>query len=160
MTESRYEKYIIRKPTPPDLSIKWGRSDLGIMAPSHFLSPRGRLKEFNTMLEYAWIVKDCAFGVTSEKAPHKHDCDEIFLFMGTNPEDSDDLGANIEFWLGEGEEAEQVKINTSALVLVPGGLLHMPMFVKNVRKPLLQVVVGLNIGESLKKTIKYPLRGL
>lgn len=160
MTGSRYEKYVVRRPTPPDLNINWGRADLGVMAPFHFLSPTGPIIESNTMVEFAWIVRDCAFGVTQEKAPHKHDCDEIFLFMGTNPEDTNDLGSEVEFWLGEGEETEKIKINTSSLVFIPKGLLHMPLFCKNVKKPLLQVVIGLNIGETLKNTIKYPVRGL
>jgi hypothetical protein len=160
MAASKYEKYVIRQATPPDLSINWGRPDLGIMAPSFFLTPGERLKESDTMLEYAWVVKDSAFGVTPEKAPHKHDCDEIFLFMGINPEDPNDLGAEVEFWLGEGKETEKIKINTSSLVFIPKGLLHMPLFCRNVKKPILQVVIGLNVGQKLKNVIKYPVRGV
>ncbi len=160
MKESRYEKYVVREPEPPDPSIEWGRADLGIMAPFHFLRPTGPIKGTNTMLEYAWITKDRASGVTAEKAPHKHDCDEIFVFMGTNPEDPNDLGAEVEFWLGEGEETEIIKINTSSLVFVPKGLLHMPLFCRNVKKPILLVVIGLNVGEALENVTKYPVRGL
>jgi hypothetical protein len=160
MTQSRYEKYVVRKPVPPDFGIKWGRPDLGVVAPFHFLSPSGPIKGANTMVEYTWITKDCASGVTAEKAPHKHDCTEIFVFMGTNPEDPDDLGADIEFWLGEGKETEQIKINTPAAVIVPGGLLHMPIFCRNVKRPSLRIVVGLNIGNALQNTVKYPVRGI
>jgi len=160
MIGSRYEKYVVNRPAPPDLNIKWGRPELGIIVPNFFLSPAGPIKESNAMVEFAWIVEDCVFGVTQEKPPHKHDCDEVFLFIGINPKDTDDLGAEVEFWLGEGEETEKIRINTSALVFVPKGLLHLPLFFKNVKRPLLWEVVGLNIGDALKNSIKYPVRGL
>ena len=160
MKESRYEKYVVRKSVPPDFSIEWGRHDLGIVAPFHFLRPGGPIAEANAMVEFTWITQDCASGVTSQKSPHKHDCDEIFLFMGTNPEDMDDLGAEVEFWLGEDEETEKIMLTTSSLVFVPRGLLHMPIFYRNVRRPSLRIVIGLNTGEALKNTTRYPVRGV
>ena len=161
MAASKYEKYVIRHAKTPDMNINWGRTDLGVMPPSFFLTPGEPLsKETNTMLEYAWVVKDSAFGVTQDRGPHKHDCDEIFLFMGTNPEDPDDLGAEVEFWMGDGEETEKIKINTSSIIIAPKGLLHLPMFFRNVKRPVLNVVIGINIGETLQSTVRYPPRGV
>ncbi len=156
----KYEKYVVTKTIPPDPSIKWGIPELGITDLFHFLTPSGPIKESNTMLEFAWIVKGSAFGVTEDKPPHAHECDEIFLFMGSNPEEPDKLGAEIEFWMGEGDETEIIKMNTSGLVFVPKGLVHLPLFFRNVKKPLIWIVIGLNIGEKLKNTTKYPIRGL
>jgi hypothetical protein len=133
---------------------------LGIILPYFFLRPEGPLKEANTMLEHVWLTEDCAFGVTAEKPPHKHDCDEIFMFLGTSPKNPDDLGAEVEFWLGEGEETEIIKTNTSSVIFVPKGLLHLPFFCRNVKKPLLHMVIALNIGGTLQKTEKYPVRGV
>ena len=160
MPASSYEKYVVRDPIPPDLSINWGRPELGVILPYFFLRPEGPVKEANSLMEHVWITEDCAFGVTEEKPPHKHDCDEIFLFLGTNPDDSRDLGAEVEFWLGEGEATEKVSFATSAVIFVPGGLLHLPFFCRNVKKPLLHMVLGLNVGETLKSTQKYPVRGV
>ena len=156
--KSRYEKYVVRSSTPPDPSIQWGISELGITDLYHYLRPSGPVNESNTMIEFAWIEKDSAFGVTQDKPPHSHECDEIFLFMGTNPKDRDELGAEVEFWMGEEKGTEIIKLNTSGLVFVPKGLVHLPLFFKNVKKPLLWMVIGLNIGETLKDTIKYPVR--
>ncbi len=160
MAASRYEKYVVRKSSPPDPNIKWGRPDLGIPDLYHFLKPSGPLKESNTMIEFAWIVKNSAFGVTQDKPPHKHDCDEVFLFMGTNPKDNSELGAEIEFWMGEGEETEKIRVGTSGLIFVPKGVVHLPLFFKNVKKPLLWMVIALNIGDTLQNTILYPVRGV
>lgn len=158
--ESRYEKYVVRKSTPPDPGVKWGIPEMGIPELYHFLRTAGPVRESNTMMEFAWITRDTAFGVTPDKPPHRHDCAEFFIFMGTNPEDRDELGAEIEFWMGEGEATEIIRIDTSGLVFVPKGLVHLPLFFRNVKKPLLWMVIALNIGETLKDTVKYPVRGL
>ena len=160
MKESKFEKYVVRESTPPNPSIQWGISELGITDLYHFLRPDGPIKQSNTMVEFAWITKDSAFGVTKDKPPHSHDCDEIFVFLGTDPDDNTKLGADVEFWLGEGAEAEIIKLNTSGLVFVPKGLVHLPLFFKNVTKMLLWGVIGLNIGETLHNTDKYPVRGV
>ena len=158
--KSKYEKYVVRESTPPEPSIQWGIHELGIADLYHYLSPSGPIKESNTMIEFAWIEKDSAFGVTQDKPPHTHQCDEIFLFMGTNPKDRYELGGEVEFWMGEGKGTEIIRLNTSGLIFVPKGVVHLPAFFKNVKKPLLWMVIGLNIGETLKDTIKYPVRGI
>ena len=160
MTASRYEKYVVRKTIPPETGIKWGLPELGIVDLHFFLRPNGPVKEANTMLEFAWIVKDSAFGVTEDKPPHAHPCDEIFIFMGSNPEDPEELGAEIEFWMGEGEDTEVIRLNTSGLVFVPGGLVHLPLFFKNVRRPLVWTVLALNVGRTLESNVKHPVRGI
>ena len=80
--------------------------------------------------------------------------------MGSGPEDKASLGAEIAFWMGEGDETEIIKMNTSGLIFVPKGLLHLPIFFKNVKKPLIWIVIALNIGQTLEGTTKYPVRGL
>jgi hypothetical protein len=158
--KSKYAKYVVTEASPPDPSIKWGIPKLGITDLYHYLKPTGPIKESNTMIEVAWIAKDSAFGVTKDKPPHSHDCDEIFMFMGTNPRDKDELGADVEFWMGEGKETEIIKLNKSGLIFVPKGLVHLPVLFKNVKKPLLWFVLALNIGDTLAHTIKYPVRGI
>ncbi len=161
MMESKYEKYVVRQLIPPDLSIAWGRPELGWVAPYHFMKPpTGPIKEANTLVEFLWITKDCASGVTPRKSSHKHDCAEIFVFLGTNPDDVMDLGADVEFWLGEVEETEKITFNTTTLIYVPRGLLHFPIFYRNVKRPSLRVVIGLDVGEALQNVTRYPVRGV
>ena len=160
MTESKYEKYVVRHLIPPDPNVEWGLSELGIPELFFLLRSSGPIKESNTMIEYAWIVKDTAFGVTRDRPPHSHDCDEIFIFLGTDPENKEELGAEVELWMGDGEQTEKLLINTSGLVFIPKGLPHLPIFFKNVKKQLLWMVVGLNVGETLRDTTMYPVRGV
>jgi hypothetical protein len=157
---SKYEKYVVRNSIPPDPDMNWGIPEMGVPELYHLLMTSGPIKESNTMVEFSWITKDSVFGVTEDKPPHIHDCDEIFMFIGSDPENNDQLGAEVEFWMGEGERTEIIKMNTTGLVFVPKGLLHLPLFFKNVKQPVLWIVIGLNIGETLKNTSKHPIRGI
>jgi hypothetical protein len=67
--------------------------------------------------------------------PHKHDFDEYLFFIGGNPQNLGDLGAEIEVALGE--EWEKYLITAPAIVYIPKGLLHCPIHVKKVDKPFL-----------------------
>lgn len=160
MKESIYEKYVTRTATPGDPKIAWGRADLGIINFFNFPSNTGPLEETNSMFQYAFVDKDCVFGVTEKKAPHKHDCDEFFVFVGSNPQDKTDLGCEVEFWIGEGETTEQITLNTSSVIFVPKNVLHLPVFFKNVTSPLIMLVLVPYAYTSLKTTARYPVRGI
>ena len=66
---------------------------------------------------------------------HKHDDFEQYLvFVGGDPENMTELGAEIELSLGE--EGEKYTINTATIVRIPKGLYHGPMNFKRVDKPI------------------------
>jgi hypothetical protein len=67
--------------------------------------------------------------------PHKHDADEYLFFIGGNPLNMGDFGAEIEIALGE--EWERHIINSTCIVYIPKGLQHCPINVKKVEKPIL-----------------------
>jgi len=160
---SKYEKYIVRKPAM--LVYEGGEYGKGVykevvpgieeiprlykhanesgiqIAMSKSLVPQTR-----SNVEYGLHFGDLALGVKSETTrPHKHDYEEVFLFIGTNPDDVNDLGAEVEFWLGEGEDLEKVVFNTSSSILIPPGLAHFPQFIRNVKRPIIEVII--NQGE-------------
>jgi hypothetical protein len=60
--------------------------------------------------------------------PHTHDFHELLCFIGGNPRDIKDFGAEIEITLGE--EREVHLINSTTVVSIPPGLLHCPLVVK------------------------------
>jgi hypothetical protein len=60
--------------------------------------------------------------------PHTHDFHELLCFIGGNPKDIKDFGAEIEITLGE--EREIHLINSTTVVSIPPGLLHCPLVVK------------------------------
>jgi len=152
MTASRYEKYIVRKPaiiksvTPGHISIEVPKGDKIPAMSSVDTGPlvifsNDFLKDATTKVEYGFIMGDTSIGAGKGFGAHKHDYGEIFLFLGTNPRDTNYLGAEAEYWLGEGEELEKVKFNTSSSVYVPPRVAHFPLIWRNVKSPVMMVVI-------------------
>jgi hypothetical protein len=65
--------------------------------------------------------------------PHKHDCDELLFFISADPENTADLGGEVEVALGE--EWEKHVITTSAVICLPKGVHHCPVYVRKVDRP-------------------------
>ena len=88
--------------------------------------------------------------------PHKHDFDQIIIFAGSDMDDIGELGAEIEFCLGEEQETHM--ITTTTAVAVPKGLPHFPVTINKMDKRFfyIEVSVAPQYSESLVKTKKKP----
>mgnify|MGYP001071843241 CR=1 FL=1 len=64
---------------------------------------------------------------------HSHDFHELLCFIGGNPENIDDLGAEVSICLGD--ELEEHIITSATIVSIPPGLKHCPLIVKKITKP-------------------------
>ena len=69
---------------------------------------------------------------------HSHDFDEILGFFGSNKENPRELDAEIELWL----EDEKYIIDKTALVFVPRGMNHLPLYFRRIGSPVLFFTVG------------------
>jgi hypothetical protein len=69
---------------------------------------------------------------------HSHDFDEILGFFGSNKDNYRDLNSEIELWL----EDEQYFITKSALIFVPKGMKHLPLYFRKVGSPVLFFTAG------------------
>jgi hypothetical protein len=72
---------------------------------------------------------------------HSHDFHELLCFIGGNPENITDLGAEVSICLGD--EKEEHVFNTPAIVSMPPGLKHCPLHVKNVTRPLVFLEISM-----------------
>ena len=157
MADSRYEKYITRQPTRSKHKVSvaaWSTVENARTAPPYIFCDGGKpIAGVNHMIEFMWIWKDTAMGATAEKPPHKHSVEENFLFLSTNKDDTNDLGADVEFWLGEGEEADKLNFSTSSYIHVPANLMHMPIIYRNVKKPILLVIFAPEAGDLSSKVV-------
>jgi len=63
--------------------------------------------------------------------PHVHDFDEYLLFMSFNPDDTENLGGEVELWM---EEEKHIFTKTT-LVFIPRGLYHCPLYIRKVDRP-------------------------
>jgi len=71
---------------------------------------------------------------------HSHDFHELLCFIGGNPEDINNLGAEISICLGD--EMEEHIITSATVVSIPPGLKHCPLKVKKITKPFVFLEVS------------------
>ena len=137
MAESKYEKYVVRKSFP--IPMRPDDNLLSAFTTNHpilrYLTADEPVKGANQWIEYSLTWKP---HTVSES--HKHDFDEIFFWVGHNQEDLNDLGGEVEFWMGEGDEREKIVLTTSSTIYVPPDMEHYPITFKNVKKPVEMIV--------------------
>jgi mannose-6-phosphate isomerase-like protein (cupin superfamily) len=68
---------------------------------------------------------------------HHHNCSEILYFIGGNPMNFKDFGAECELVMGEGKDAETFTITSTTWVYVPPDLPHCPLNFKRVDRPIM-----------------------
>ncbi len=88
------------------------------------------------------------FKTTNDTGPeyHVHDFDEIIGFVGADPWDPDNLGAQVDFVLGD----ETISIEKSCLFYIPRGVGHSPITVPKMDRPIYHFSGG-NGGDYVKK---------
>jgi hypothetical protein len=70
--------------------------------------------------------------------PHTHNFDEILGFFGSDPKDLRDLSGEIELWLGD----EKHILTKSCMVFIPKGLVHSPLILRRIDKPVFHFSIG------------------
>jgi mannose-6-phosphate isomerase-like protein (cupin superfamily) len=63
---------------------------------------------------------------------HKHDFDEVLAFIGTNPDDINDLCGEVELWV----DGKQNIIDKSFMAFIPAGVMHCPLSILKVERPI------------------------
>ena len=121
MAETKYGKYIVRGTA--------GKESMPGVIPSAFGEPYD-WAGIKHRMKWDYVSKP----VRMEEA-HSHDFDEFLCFMGTNPRDKEDFGAEIEVAMGK--EGEKQVINTPAVVMIPRGMVHSPINFKKVDKTVI-----------------------
>jgi hypothetical protein len=82
----------------------------------------------------AWFLKAAH---TLENVPHTHDNPEIIGFFGSDPNHPHDLGAEVEIRL----EGEKQIITKSAMIFIPPGMVHCPLILNRVDRPIFHFTV-------------------
>jgi hypothetical protein len=126
MDTTKYGKYILRKPLGKSVHPE-------IQVPIISIGRNAPVKEWdgaalNMTIEA--ITSPIALGGHG----HTHDYDEVLCFMGSNPLDYHDFGA--EAYIILGEEGEKHIINSTSFIYIPKGLMHCPLVFTKVDKPV------------------------
>ena len=135
MAKLKYEQYILKE--PPNFKYKRGAKGPDM---KHILMMNGENTKGSFHVNCMWVPVGPNPGVYEA---HVHPHDEIIGFIGTNPDDPSDLGATAELWIGD----EQYFIDKSFMAFFPKGLVHCPLYVPNVTRPILHFDIQLARGK-------------
>jgi len=124
MAESKYSKYILKEPKPKAMPPRKTQAE-GISLTDEVASSMGIDCNFN----FVGILQPHVLG----DPPHKHTVDELLFFIPSDPSIAPSLGGEVEVAMGE--EWEKQVINTAAIICIPKGIQHAPIYIKKVDKP-------------------------
>ncbi len=131
MAEKKYEKYILREP--------WGipnRANPDPDAPVYIGIGQGApVKGWDEPLTQ--VLRPIYKAYEMIPKPHVHNTAEILYFIGGNPMNFKDFGAEVELTIGEGADAEKYVINSTTWVYVPRNIPHCPLNFKRVDRPIM-----------------------
>ena len=132
MTKNSYQQYLVKKPRYEvgDNQVIEGRQNPTMTFMSNDLVP-----DSETYIEIGWIYE------VPKPNPHihrhAHDYDEFVIHIGTDPENPEELGAKIEFVVGE----DKLVIDKTSALFIPKGVEHGPLTWDSVERPHIQMVV-------------------
>ena len=92
------------------------------------------------------VIYACAYetGITGMSTkPHVHNYDEAVFFIGSDPYNLDDLGAEVEISIGELGHEEKHTFDKPTVLVAPKGLHHCPIVTKRIDKPYVCMAVSL-----------------
>jgi hypothetical protein len=139
MPEINYEKYLVKKPI-----YEAGAGFKGRQSPTMTYMSSAQVPEANYYIEFGWIY------TIPEPNPHIHEhvhnYDEIVLHIGGDPDNPEDLGGEIEFYIG----GQPLTFTTSTAAFVPAGVSHGPLTWKKFSKPHIEMAIMLGTGDPFK----------
>ena len=77
---------------------------------------------------------------------HSHDFDQVIFFMGADPNNVVDFDGEVEMGL----DGVNYTVKYPASVYVPKGLMHGPLNIKRVTKPIMFIDITLSPGPSIR----------
>ncbi len=97
------------------------------------------LNGLNVHIIYAYAYSTGITGLS--RKPHVHTYDEAVFFLGSDPHNFSDLGAEVEMSIGA--EEEKHVFNKATAIVLPKGVPHCPIVTKSIERPYLCMAVSL-----------------
>ena len=91
------------------------------------------------------------WGIISH-GPHEHKYPELFVHLGTDPDNPYDLGGEVEMYMGT--EMEKHVISKSVIMYIPANFPHGPWRILNVKRPFLIITINQN-PEHTEKALPF-----
>ena len=132
------EKYIVRKPV---YEVVAPTPTKNRMHPSMTFMSNDLIPNANTYLEFSWI-----WGIPDPDPhifEHVHDdSNELVFHIGSNPDDPEDLGAEIEIYL----DKKPLMIKRTSALYAPKKISHGPLKWKSYTRPHIEMAIIFDAG--------------
>jgi len=136
MDKSDVKKYVVEKPAYEVIPVD---EVLGRI-PAMTLMSSNLVPGAKMYIETGWVL--AMPDPNPHIGEHTHDYDEIILHIGTDPNNPEDLGGEIEI----GVDGEPVTINSTSAIYVPKGVKHGPLVWKRFERPHLELTIMIGAG--------------
>ena len=146
MAHSQWDKYIVREPKFLTEMAHHDFSDVsGFTFPDEVYLDEDLMSEANTWLDIVWVWDK----TVPPELPglHSHPFSEIVLLIGSDPQNLRDLGGEVSWGMGDGDEAATYTLTSTTAIYVPGGVPHGPLVYNRVDRPILNIAIGLQAGD-------------
>ncbi len=139
--EFDYEQYAIRSP----MREAGAEFTAGRTAPTMTMMSGVQIPGVKYYIEVGWTFGMPASTIAGTGMPEMvhRKFDEIVLHIGGDPEHPEDLGGEVEFYVG----GQPLVFNTTSALYVPTGLKHGPLALKKYEKPHLVMAIMCGAGD-------------
>jgi quercetin dioxygenase-like cupin family protein len=133
-----YEKYLVREP----IYMDGIRTRVGPKGPATMYMCNDLVPEADLYIDYRWL-----FEVPEPYIfEHTHDYEEIVMEIGSNPDNPEDLGAEMEFHIG----GQPFTFSTTTAIYIPKGIKHGPLTWNRIDRPQIQMPIVIGAGTLSK----------
>ena len=138
MAARDWEKNLVRKPR---YEVSAGKVS-GRQYPTMTMMSDDLVPGVNAYIEVGWVYE--MPDPTPHIFEHRHGegCREIVLHIGSDPDNPEDLGAEIEFVV----DGQPLVFDTTSALYIPAGLKHGPVTWRRVTRPHIQMAMVLGAG--------------
>lgn len=146
MEHGKYGKYIVEEPKfVKDLAFHDFTKVSGFTFPDEVYIDEDLCPEANSWLDIVWIWEQ----TDPRELPglHSHPFAELVLLVGSDPKNLRDLGGEVSWSMGEGDDQETFTLTKTTAIYVPANLPHAPLIYNRVDRPILNIAIGLNTGD-------------
>jgi hypothetical protein len=142
MPGTKYGKYVVSNPKVPDQLAGHLKETAYLWKnPAEVYLDGQMVPGCPVWFDLNWVNDTHLATEPSWIKPHKHEQNEVLLFIATNPEG--DLGGEIEISIGEGKDVEKHTFRHTTFIYLPAGLMHCPIIYKTFDKSKPQLMMAL-----------------
>jgi hypothetical protein len=145
MPGSKWDKYVVTQPKfVTEMAFHDFKDPSGFTWPDEFYLDKDLVEEANTWLDINWVWEK----TVPRELPglHSHPFAEIVLLVGSDAKNLRNLGGEVEWGMGSGDDASTYTLTSTTAIFVPAGVPHGPLVYKRVDRPILNIAIGLGTG--------------